>query len=714
MMDSTGFKCINRIFKGNGIRGYITLFLIISAFLLHAQTPGWKSPDARQYSYNANVVARLFINDVPSHHPNDTVAFFSGTTMRGLGVSVSLGVNNRLHFATVYSNLGEESLNIRVYSGAHNAVFQSLTTVTFRPYGIVGSVENPLQIRIYTDFDAPVAIATIPPIVLFQGSTFGPVNLAPYLISQDNDPIVWSANPLNAVNVVFNNQFMHLTPVPGFTGIFTLTVRVTEQTPNQKSATRTIILYILNALKPPVFQTIPGQGIAGGGQFFTFNLYDYEDNYNGNCLAFDYYPELLDLGVESERPDWVFNGFFHNNMTITSQIVFTDRFIYDHPDDIAAIFIDGEIRAVATPIQKNGKNYYYFTVGGGTQTKAMILKFYSGAAQKILTYPLSLTYKPYQIQGSFTTPFKFDFSPLRPVISSGGLVNIVIQDPAWRGQQLFHFTVRDCQNPNGGRDTTSAVFCIVDDPSTLPYYYRDRDGDGYGDPAQIYQVCSNPGPGFVANNLDCDDENPNSIQIGITFSFRDSSGIFNDGHVCSGDSLIITSKSKSFQYIWSNNSTSFQLFLAPTQSATYTITVTGNYGCTGSASVSITVEGTVVVHPGNDGPGTLRSVYECIQESGTIFYDQPVVAHSLLTAPLDIYKNVTVQGLSMNMRPEIRFDYGTAGSGSGSMTHALHLRPGKTLHLRNTDIKLINQSNKPVITGSGSLSAEGLVKVVEE
>jgi hypothetical protein len=184
--------------------------------------------------------------------------------------------------------------------------------------------------------------------------------------------------------------------------------------------------------------------------------------------------------------------------------------------------------------------------------------------------------------------------------------------------------------------------------------------------------------------------------------------------VCSGDSLIITSKSKSFQYIWSNNSTSFQLFLAPTESATYTITVTGNYGCTGSASVSITVEGTVVVHPGNDGPGTLRSVYECIQESGTIFYDQPDVSHSLLTAPLDIYKNVAIQGLSVNMRPEIRFDYNTAGGGSDSMNHALHLRPGKTLHLKNTDIKLINQSNKPVITGSGSLSVEGLVKVVEE
>ncbi len=44
------------------------------------------------------------------------------------------------------------------------------------------------------------------------------------------------------------------------------------------------------------------------------------------------------------------------------------------------------------------------------------------------------------------------------------------------------------------------------DPSTMYTYWRDQDGDGYGDSAVAVQACDAP-PGFVGNDGDCDDTN---------------------------------------------------------------------------------------------------------------------------------------------------------------------------------------------------------------
>ena len=58
-------------------------------------------------------------------------------------------------------------------------------------------------------------------------------------------------------------------------------------------------------------------------------------------------------------------------------------------------------------------------------------------------------------------------------------------------------------------------------------FYRDQDGDGYGDPNIQIQACSQP-PGYVNNSDDCDDADPNQKPGAIWLKDFDSDG-FTDG-----------------------------------------------------------------------------------------------------------------------------------------------------------------------------------------
>lgn len=117
-----------------------------------------------------------------------------------------------------------------------------------------------------------------------------------------------------------------------------------------------------------------------------------------------------------------------------------------------------------------------------------------------------------------------------------------------------------------------------------------------------------------------------------------------------------------------------------------------NY-CTSSASVTVGVEGTIVKNTADAGLNSLRSVYNCITEGGTITYDQPTTTATVLTTPLNITKSVTIQGLSAASRPEITVP--TAG---------VSVDATKTLTLQNVDVK---SSGTATFTGAGDVSITG-------
>ncbi|HMR90376.1 MAG TPA: hypothetical protein PKD51_19575, partial [Saprospiraceae bacterium] len=135
------------------------------------------------------------------------------------------------------------------------------------------------------------------------------------------------------------------------------------------------------------------------------------------------------------------------------------------------------------------------------------------------------------------------------------------------------------------------------------------------------------------------------------------------------------------------------VYALPPSTTTYTATSSSTNGCTSSASVTVGVEGTIVKNTADAGLNSLRSVYNCITEGGTITYDQPTTTATVLTTPLNITKSVTIQGLSAASRPEITVP--TAG---------VSVDATKTLTLQNVDVK---SSGTATFTGAGDVSITG-------
>jgi len=55
---------------------------------------------------------------------------------------------------------------------------------------------------------------------------------------------------------------------------------------------------------------------------------------------------------------------------------------------------------------------------------------------------------------------------------------------------------------------------VIDEGFAMHTYYRDQDGDGYGDPASTVSACAAP-PGFVDNNSDCEPTDVNAHPGGV-------------------------------------------------------------------------------------------------------------------------------------------------------------------------------------------------------
>lgn len=206
--------------------------------------------------------------------------------------------------------------------------------------------------------------------------------------------------------------------------------------------------------------------------------------------------------------------------------------------------------------------------------------------------------------------------------------------------------------------------------------------------------------GTITNDVFLEQSNSFTPLISGTYYFAWNAYSDADQFYINVDDISITTPAI-LSYSWTSTPSGFTSMsqnptgIAPLVNTLYNLSVTdSNTGCANTASVNVQFATSAIVSSSADsGAGTLRAAIECLGEGGTITYDQPTTAATVLTTPLNITKSVTIQGLSSASRPEITVP--AAG---------VSIDATKTLTLQNVDVK---SSGTATFSGAGDVSITG-------
>lgn len=601
---------------------------------LEAAKPSW-TVDMSQFQYNMSINAEVQFDAQALPTGDHLLGAFVGNTCRGTA-SPQL-INGKIYFfLMIYANMiSGEQLTLKLYHAGEDVVLNALEQPTFQRNQVLGTVMSPYQVHFADQNDFPIEFLPIGQQNTISGTPFPVLDLNDYLLRQDQDLIQWELLQVgNRISASLSQTgALSAHPLePQWTGMDSVQVWVHENGPKEFSDTVWIYFNIL-PFKALQWRPLPTQKIGSDDEF---KIYDV-DAYllpTEACRNFSLRP--IPLKGDTLAPNWIQAPGGGGSMSLNAKVTFGGVEQYAAGSQLA-VFINNELRGVASPTLSGGSYWYFIIVNNGTAGK-ITFKYYDSANAYIYECPTNHNFVSNSILGSVMEPYEVKLEPVLVQINAEGTLSATVQNPDWTGKLSVEISAKDCQYPdiNSALDTA----CFIIDPndtgapvifsatrvsftetSCLPLYdtdafdQKDREGNGLtyriagGPDAAFFEINANTGQLKWKNTPDfeqaLDQEENNTYELWIEVSDQDAKTqqitlsiqvldnpqenfvpqIRSSGFLCDPKDQTRLSASAGQYFLWSTGEILSEITVD--EAGIYTVTITDALGCKDTLSQNI-------------------------------------------------------------------------------------------------------------------------------
>ncbi len=445
----------------------IKIYLLLAGIIIlpgvnkvKAQGPNW-SVNAPSFVNSMSITAQIQVDGLPENGAENILGAFVGNELRGVASPFIIG-GQAYYFLTVHSNVVTgEMLSFRVYLSDADNVLPALEEAVFVKNGQVGGFPLGFKVNVSLASDFPISLLPIPSDTTLTGIPFPEIVLENFLVTQDNDPVVWSVgtSPNLQGNINGNNGLI-VTPLdPAWTGTDSLLVTVTETgTANGYFASQWIRFTVEEDYGLPVFAKMPAWFFRDYLPFPGGDLDEYV-TFGGPCL--EYSVELILPEDDIPTPVWPQPNTNSGSMSLVVRADFGGK-AFDGSSDLLAGFVNGQLAGSASPVNVGGESLFFLTLanlGSGEVT----FEFFDAEHEYLHTKAPGLAFVPAGAVGSVVDPFIVEFSPFLVEVDVEGVWTTTLLDPLWMGELQGIFSAVDC-GYSQKRDSMEVTFFRVPPP----------------------------------------------------------------------------------------------------------------------------------------------------------------------------------------------------------------------------------------------------------